>query len=82
MTGVTGDYPSQVVAHTGRPDWNRGIASGPRAASAQQGRHQVAGLKAGSGEWRLERLLRVAHGSRALKAGPRGLRLSAPSEAA
>ena len=78
MSGVTGEYPSQVVAHTGRPDWNRGIASCPQAASAALGVVRVAGLWAGSGECRLERLLRVARGSRALWAGPRGLWLSAP----
>ena len=42
--GVTGEYPSQVVAHTGRPDWNQGIASSPQAASAALGVVRVAGL--------------------------------------
>ena len=78
MAGVTGEYPSQVVARTGRPDWIRGVAPCPQAASAALGVVRVAGRWSGSGEYRLERLLRVARGSRAVRAGPRGLRLSAP----
>ena len=44
VAGVTGEYLSQVVAHMGRPDWNRGIASSPQAASAALGVVRVAGL--------------------------------------
>ena len=44
LAGMTGEYPSQVVAHTGRPDWNGGIASSTQAASAALGVVRVAGL--------------------------------------
>ena len=61
MPGELG-CPSQVVAHAGRDDWNRANAASPGAASAL-------------GEWWLGRLFRIGLGLRALKAGPRGLRL-------
>ena len=78
MAGVTGEYPSQVVARTGRPDWIRGVAPLPAGRLCRAGRREGCGRWSGSGEYRLERLLRVARGSRAVRAGPRGLRFSAP----